>query len=78
LQCLQQVLAQEAAAQSRPAEPGLKQRGGRSEPRLDPRLRQLSRKRQRQADGPKGEDSAADLVAEEAEDRDLDRGPAAP
>lgn len=78
LQCLQQVLAQEAAAQSRPAEAGLKQRGGRSEPRLDPRLRQLSRKRQRQADGPQGEDSAPDLVAEEAEDRDLDRGPAAP
>jgi len=74
LQCLQQVLAQAAAAQSRPAEPGLKQRGGRSEPRLDPRLRQLSRKRQRQGDGPQGEDSAADLGAEESEDRHLDPG----
>ncbi len=74
LQCLEQVLAQEAAAKSRPAEPGLKQRGGRSEPRLDPRLRQLSRKRQRQGDGPQGPDSAADLGAEEGEDRDLDPG----
>jgi ribosome biogenesis GTPase len=55
LQCLDQVLAQEAAAKSRPAEPGLKQRGGRSEPRLDPRLRQLSRKRRRQGDGLLGE-----------------------
>lgn len=77
LQCLQQVLALEAVAQSRPAEPGLKQRGGRSEPRLDPRLRQLSRKRQRQGDGPQGEDTPADLVAEEAEDRDQDRDPGA-
>ena len=74
LQCLDQVLAQEAAAKSRPAEPGLKQRGGRSEPRLDPRLRHLSRKRQRQGDGPQGEDSPANLVAEEAEDRHLDPG----
>ena len=74
LQCLEQVLAQEAAAKSRPAEPSLKQRGGHLEPRLDPRLRQLSRKRQRQADGPQGDDSAADLVGEEAEDRDLDPG----
>ena len=74
LQCLDQVLAQEAASKTRPAEPGLKQRGGRSEPRLDPRLRQLSRKRQRQGDGPQGEDSAADLGAEEAEDRHLDPG----
>ena len=81
LQCLQQVLAQEVAAQSRPAEPGLKQRGGRSEPRLDPRLRQLSRKRQRQGDGPQGEDTSADLVAEEAEEaeeaEDRDRDPGA-
>jgi ribosome biogenesis GTPase len=74
LQCLEQVLAQEAAAKSRPAEPGLKQRGGRSEPRLDPRLRQLSRKRQRQGDGPQGPDSAVDLGAEDGEDRDLDPG----
>ena len=74
LQCLEQVLAQEAAAKSRPAEPGLKQRGGRSEPRLDPRLRQISRKRQRQGDGPQGDGSTADLVAEEGEDRDWDPG----
>ena len=52
LQCLGQLLAQEAAAKSRPCEPGLKQRGSRSEPRLDPRLRQLSRRRQRQGAGP--------------------------
>jgi ribosome biogenesis GTPase len=52
LQCLEQLLAQEAAAKTRPYEPGLKQRGNRSEPRLDPRLRQLSRRRQRQGDGP--------------------------
>jgi len=74
LQCLDQVLAQEAAAKSRPAEPGLKQRGGRSEPRLDPRLRQLSRKRRRQGDGPQGDDSSTDRDGEEGEDRDLDPG----
>ena len=74
LQCLDQVLAQEAAAKSRPAEPGLKQRGGRSEPRLDPRLRQLSRKRQRQGDGPQGDDSSPDRDGEEGEDRDLAPG----
>jgi len=74
LQCLEQLLAQEAAAKSRPAEPGLKQRGGRSEPRLDPRLRQLSRKRQRQGDGPGGDGSAADLVGEEGEDQGLAPG----
>jgi len=74
LQCLDQVLAQEAAAKSRPAEPGLKQRGGRSEPRLDPRLRQLSRKRRRQGDGPQGDDSSPDRDGEEGEDRDLAPG----
>ena len=68
LQCLQQLLAQEAAAKSRPAEPGLKQRGGRSEPRLDPRLRQISRKRQRQGDGPQGDESSVGLGGEEGED----------
>ena len=70
LQCLEQLLAQEAAAKSRPAEPGLKQRGGRSEPRLDPRLRQISRKRQRQSDGPQGDDSSPDRDGVEGEDRE--------
>ena len=74
LQCLEQLLAQEAAAKSRPAEPGLKQRGGRSEPRLDPRLRQISRKRQRQGDGPQGDESSADSGGEEGEDQGLDPG----
>ena len=78
LQCLGQLLAQEAAAKSRPAEPGLKQRGGRSEPRLDPRLRQLSRKRLRQGDGPQADDSGGDLGADlgegEGDGRDLDPG----
>ncbi len=57
-QCLEQLLAQEAAARSRPAEAGLKQRGGRVEPRLDPRLRQISRKRNRQGTGPEDDDNA--------------------
>ncbi|WP_411875847.1 ribosome small subunit-dependent GTPase A [Vulcanococcus limneticus] len=49
-QCLDACLEQAAAARERPAEPGLKQRGSRREPRLDQRLRQPSRKRLRQGD----------------------------
>ena len=49
-QCLEACLEQAAGARERPAEPGLKQRGGRREPRLDQRLRQPSRKRLRQGE----------------------------
>ena len=50
-QCLADVIAEaerQSRASGRPELPGLRQRGGRLEPRLDPSLRQGSRKRQRQ------------------------------
>lgn len=48
LQCLEACLQQAGATRERPPEPGLRQRGGRPEPRLDQRLRQPSRRRLRQ------------------------------
>ena len=48
-QCLTDLLAEVAREERRATTgPGLRQRGGRLEPRLDPRLRQESRRRQRQ------------------------------
>jgi ribosome biogenesis GTPase len=50
-QCLADVIAEaerQSRATGRPELPGLRQRGGRLEPRLDPSLRQGSRKSQRQ------------------------------
>lgn len=49
-QCLADLLAEAAREEKRTARgPGLRQRGSRVEPRLDPRLRQASRRRQRQS-----------------------------
>ncbi|MFM7548701.1 MAG: ribosome small subunit-dependent GTPase A [Cyanobacteriota bacterium] len=48
-ECLAALLAEGARQQQRDgSDPGVRQRGGRLEPRLDPRLRQDSRRRQRQ------------------------------
>ncbi len=49
-QCLGDLLAEVARDEKRTARgPGLRQRGSRLEPRLDPKLRQESRRRQRQS-----------------------------
>ena len=50
-QCLLDVLADAEREERRSTGPGVRQRGSRVEPRLDPRLRQTSRRRQRQQAG---------------------------
>jgi ribosome biogenesis GTPase len=50
-QCLVEVLADAERQERRSPGPGVRQRGSRVEPRLDPRLRQASRRRQRQQAG---------------------------
>ena len=59
-QCLAELESRPDAGRGRPPEAGLRRRGDRLEPLLDPRLRRTSRRRRRQQ-GEDGEEGAAEL-----------------